>query len=84
MNRTQCRMAVAALGWSHQRFARVATVPNVALNRYLIGHDISPAEVAKLREALEAAGAKFEDDNEHGTGVRMKHKDTGLRLKAYR
>ena len=60
MNRMQCRMARAGLGWSSARLARVSGVPLTTLNGYVLkGHDLEDGDVALIRTAFEAHGVVF-------------------------
>jgi transcriptional regulator with XRE-family HTH domain len=59
MNRTQCKMARAALGWRAADLADASGIHRVTVARFERGDTVDVETVATLRAALEKAGASF-------------------------
>jgi transcriptional regulator with XRE-family HTH domain len=59
MHRVQCKMARAALGWRAKDLADAAEVGSATVARFELGQEISEQNLAKLKAALEGAGAQF-------------------------
>ncbi|WP_417592536.1 helix-turn-helix domain-containing protein [Parasphingorhabdus sp.] len=59
MNKTQCKMARAALGWRAQDLADAANVHRITVARFEAGDDIADDSAKALQGALEAQGVKF-------------------------
>ena len=69
MTREQLRMARAALNWSVKELAAKAGVAPNTVSRYENGADAYGDTLQKLRDALEASGIIFlDEDREHNTG----------------
>jgi transcriptional regulator with XRE-family HTH domain len=69
----QCRMARAALKWNLRDLADRSKVSHVTINRFEMGQASSnPSTLAALRQAMEAAGVIFIDQNGEGPGVRLR------------
>lgn len=62
MNRTQCKMARAALGWARDRLGLNAGITGRTVARYEDGETVAPESVQAMRRAFEAAGVLFVDD----------------------
>jgi transcriptional regulator with XRE-family HTH domain len=69
---SQCRAARGLLDWTQQKLADVARI-GVATIRQFEGMATEPrhATLAILRQALEAAGVEFIEENGGGPGVRL-------------
>src|SRR5687768_8674959 len=59
MDRTQCKMARAALGWRAADLAQAAGIHRVTVARYESGEPIEPQSLAAMQKALEDRGAQF-------------------------
>ena len=59
MDKTQCKMARAALGWSASELAVRAGVGYATAARFEAGGSINDDSQGKLRHALEAGGVLF-------------------------
>jgi transcriptional regulator with XRE-family HTH domain len=69
----QCRAARALLDWSQQELADSAAVGIVTVRQLEAGgHEPRRATLAVIRQALEAAGVEFIDENGGGPGVRLR------------
>ncbi|MGY3603654.1 MULTISPECIES: transcriptional regulator [unclassified Bradyrhizobium] len=67
-------MARAALKWSTQQLAEMATVGVNTINRFEDGQDARLSSVDKMKRALESAGVIFLGDGQSidgGPGVRL-------------
>uniref|UniRef100_A0A7Z0QI15 Transcriptional regulator n=2 Tax=Bradyrhizobium barranii subsp. barranii TaxID=2823807 RepID=A0A7Z0QI15_9BRAD len=74
MKPEQCRMARAALKWSTQKLAEMASVGVNTINRFEDGQDARLSSVDKMKRALESAGVIFLSDGQTidgGPGVRL-------------
>lgn len=71
----QCRAARGLLDWSQQELATRAEIGIVTV-RQLEAGTIEPrrATLAVVRQALEAGGVEFIDENGGGAGVRLRHR----------
>lgn len=71
----QCRAARALIDWSQQELAVAARIGVVTVSQFESG-DTQPrsATLAVIRQALEAAGVIFVDENGEGAGVRLRKK----------
>ena len=65
-------MARAALNWSTQELAAKAGVGVNTVNRFEAGQDARMSSVEKMRNALEAGGVLFIEQNGNGPGVRLR------------
>lgn len=77
MKPEQCRMARAALRWSTQKLAEMASVGVNTINRFEDGQDARLSSVDKMKRALESAGVVFLSDGQTidgGPGVRLAKK----------
>ena len=73
MNADQCRMARAALHWTFDDLAERAGLGKATVRRFEAeGTDARTSTAAKIRDAFEAAGVTFLDDDGNGPGVRLK------------
>lgn len=72
MRGVQCKMARAALGLGVRELAEAAEVSTNTITRFEAGEDLKPRTVAALRQALEARGVLFIDENGEGPGVRLR------------
>jgi transcriptional regulator with XRE-family HTH domain len=61
MNRTQCKMARAALGWSVDDLAREAGLSRRTILRFEGGESVAPDTVETLRARLVREGIAFEN-----------------------
>jgi transcriptional regulator with XRE-family HTH domain len=69
---SQCRMARSALGIGVRELASLAQVSPTTVSRIEAGDELKPRTVAAIRQALEAAGVIFIDENGEGPGVRLR------------
>lgn len=69
MNRRQCRMARAGLDWTQHNLAAAAGVSWRTVARFEGGESVLPAQVQKMRHALEAEGIVFVDSGHLAGGV---------------
>jgi transcriptional regulator with XRE-family HTH domain len=74
MNSVQSKMARAAVGWGVRDLAKAAGVSADTVSRLERGEDILPRTLAAIRNALEAAGVIFIDQNGNGPGVRLRER----------
>jgi transcriptional regulator with XRE-family HTH domain len=72
MTPIQLRMARAAVGWGVRELAEKAGVTANTVTRIENGSDARLSTVDRLRQALEAAGVVFIDENGGGPGVRLR------------
>ena len=69
----QCRAARGLLDWNQQQLADAAGIGIVTLRQLEAGkHEPRRATLVVVRQALEAAGVEFIDENGGGVGVRMR------------
>ena len=73
MDISQCRMARAALHWSLDDLAAGSGVARRSVARFEAGESVQVETVAKLRDALEAAGVRFIDTGKLAGGVVYRH-----------
>ncbi|ARE38325.1 hypothetical protein RGUI_0184 [Rhodovulum sp. P5] len=73
MNASQCRAARGLLGWSQGQLAGEAGIAVRTLISFE-GEERVPrrATIDAMREALEAAGVEFIEENGGGAGVRLR------------
>lgn len=69
---SQCRMARAALKLTVRELAERAGVSHDTIVRIEGGEELKVSTLAKVREALEAAGVIFVEENGEGPGVRLR------------
>jgi transcriptional regulator with XRE-family HTH domain len=75
VTREQVRMARAALDWTVRDLAREAGVSANTVSRYENGTDAMGDTLMRFRRAFESAGIQFFDEDEQGgVGVRLKHR----------
>jgi transcriptional regulator with XRE-family HTH domain len=68
----QCRAARGLLGWSQQALAKRARVGIVTVHQLEAGlSQPRNATLEVIRQAFEAAGVEFIDENGGGPGVRL-------------
>lgn len=73
INPAQCRAARALLNWSRQELAKAAQVAERTIVDFERGARTPYDRTLRdIREALEAAGVQFIDENGGGAGVRMR------------
>jgi transcriptional regulator with XRE-family HTH domain len=72
MKPIQLRMARAAVGWGVRELAERAGVTANTVTRIENGSDARQSTMNSLRQALEAAGVEFIDENGGGPGVRLR------------
>lgn len=72
MNGIQCRMARAALGLTVKQLTEMSGVSHDTVVRFEGGQELKPRTVAAIRQALEAAGVQFIDQNGMGPGARLR------------
>jgi transcriptional regulator with XRE-family HTH domain len=65
-------MARSALGIGVRELASLAQVSPTTVSRIEAGDELKPRTVAAIRQALEAAGVIFIDENGEGPGVRLR------------
>jgi transcriptional regulator with XRE-family HTH domain len=65
-------MARAALGLGVRELADAAMVSPSTVVRIEGGEELKPRTIAAVRQALEAAGVIFIDENGEGPGVRLR------------
>ncbi len=70
--RVQVRMARAALGWSVRELASRAGLAANTVSRYENGTDAYGETLTKIQRAFEHAGIIFIDENDEGSGVRLR------------
>jgi transcriptional regulator with XRE-family HTH domain len=59
MDPKQSRMARAGIGWRAADLAKAAGVGSATVARFELGQTVDEASIAKMRAALERAGADF-------------------------
>jgi transcriptional regulator with XRE-family HTH domain len=64
-------MARAAVGWGVRELAKRAGLTANTVTRIENGADAKQSTMDRLRQALEAAGVEFIDENGGGPGVRL-------------
>ena len=69
----QVRMGRAAVGWSVRKLARNAGVTPNTISRIENGGDALASTLERLQTALEDAGVIFIDEDELGSGVRLRY-----------
>jgi transcriptional regulator with XRE-family HTH domain len=74
MTPIQLRMARAAVGWGVRELAEKAGVTANTVTRIENGSDARLSTIDRLRQALEAAGVVFIDENGGGPGVRLRNR----------
>jgi len=74
MTPIQLRMARAAVGWGVRELAEKAGVTANTVTRIENGSDARQSTIDRLRQALEAAGVVFIDENGGGPGVRLRNR----------
>jgi transcriptional regulator with XRE-family HTH domain len=72
MKPIQLRMARAAVGWGVRELAEKAGVTANTVTRIENGSDARQSTMDSLRDALEAAGVDFIEENGGGPGVRLR------------
>ena len=73
MNGVQCRMARTATGLGIRDLAARAGIAASTLQRIERDEDVRVSSVRAVREALEAVGVIFlEEDERHGPGIRLR------------
>jgi transcriptional regulator with XRE-family HTH domain len=70
----QSRMARAALGMGVRDLASAAKVSIDTVVRFERGDELKERTIDAIRNALEAAGVEFIDENGGGPGVRLRKK----------
>ncbi|MGB6540202.1 MAG: helix-turn-helix transcriptional regulator [Xanthobacteraceae bacterium] len=72
----QCRAARGLLGWSQQALAKRARVGIVTVHQLEAGlSQPRNATLEVIRQAFEAAGVEFIDENGGGPGVRLHRRE---------
>jgi transcriptional regulator with XRE-family HTH domain len=72
----QCRAARGLLGWSQQALAKRARVGIVTVHQLEAGlSQPRNATLEVIRQAFEAAGVEFIDENGGGPGVRLRKRE---------
>jgi transcriptional regulator with XRE-family HTH domain len=72
MKPVQLKMARAAVGWGVRELAKKAAVTANTVTRIENGADAKQSTIARLQQALEAAGVEFIEENGGGPGVRLR------------
>jgi transcriptional regulator with XRE-family HTH domain len=72
MKSVQLKMARTAVGWGVRELAKKAGVTANTVTRIENGADAKQSTIDRLRQALEAAGVEFIDENGGGPGVRLR------------
>jgi len=72
ISRAQVRMARAALGWGVRDVAERAGIAANTVSRYENGADAMGQTLLKLQRTFEKAGITFIDENDEGSGVRLR------------
>ena len=67
-------MARAAVGWGVRELAKRAGLTANTVTRIENGADAKQSTMDRLRQALEAAGVEFIDENGGGPGVRLRQR----------
>jgi transcriptional regulator with XRE-family HTH domain len=67
----QCKGARVMLGLGVRDLAKAAGVSSNTVSRLERGEELGPRTTKAIREALEAAGVVFIDENGGGPGVRL-------------
>ncbi len=73
MNAAQCRMARAALQLGVREVAEAARVSPTTVSKLERGEILYTRTIDAIREALEAAGVEFIEQNGGGPGVRLRN-----------
>jgi transcriptional regulator with XRE-family HTH domain len=68
----QSKMARAAVGWGVREVAAAARVSPDTVARFERGETLNHRTLAAIREAFEAAGVEFIEQNGGGAGVRLR------------
>jgi transcriptional regulator with XRE-family HTH domain len=77
MDPVQLKMARAAKGLTIHELADLAGVSHDTIVRLEAGKSLKPSTVEKVRNALEAAGLIFVEENDEGPGVRLRKQRSG-------
>jgi transcriptional regulator with XRE-family HTH domain len=72
MKAVQLKMARAAVGWGVRELAKKAGVTANTVTRIENGADAKQSTMDRMRQALEAAGIEFIQENGGGPGVRLR------------
>ena len=72
ISRAQVRMARAALGWGVRDVAERAGIAANTVSRYENGADAMGQTLLKLQRTFEKAGITFIDEDDEGSGVRLR------------
>jgi transcriptional regulator with XRE-family HTH domain len=72
MMAVQCKMARVALGLGIRDLAKLAQVAPATISRFEAGEELKARTIRAIRDALEAAGVEFIDENGGGPGVRLR------------
>ncbi|MBY5563607.1 XRE family transcriptional regulator [Rhizobium ruizarguesonis] len=68
----QCKMARVALGLGVRELAALAKVAPATISRLEAGEELKERTILDIRNALDAAGIMFIDQNGNGPGVRLR------------
>ncbi|MGO8645167.1 helix-turn-helix domain-containing protein [Rhizobium ruizarguesonis] len=68
----QCKMARVALGLGVRELAALAKVAPATISRLEAGEELKERTILDIRNALDAAGVMFIDQNGNGPGVRLR------------
>lgn len=69
----QCRAGRALISWSQDQLAQASGVAKATIANFELGKRMPyDRTLSDLREALEATGVMFIDQNGNGPGVRLK------------
>jgi transcriptional regulator with XRE-family HTH domain len=68
-------MARAAVGWGVRDLAEKAGLTANTVTRIENGADAKQSTIDRLRQALEAAGIEFIEENGGGAGVRLRNRE---------
>ena len=80
MNSAQCRAARGLLAWSQQKLADAAGVGIVTVHQFEAGtSEPRRATLQVIRQAFEAAGVEFIEENGGGSGVRFRESSRSRR-----
>jgi hypothetical protein len=80
MSPSQCRMAVAGLGWSWDDLVNESGISRDTIARFMRNEELRPSTVAALQTALEKGGVEFTNGDEPGVKlVKRKGKEARRR-----
>jgi hypothetical protein len=68
----QSRAARGLLDWTQQQLAEAVGLTALSIRSFEKGGNVRPANLSRIRDAFEAAGVIFVEENGQGAGVRLR------------